>query len=391
MIDIAAIDTQLSQQGQFCLLDWLLADNYLPYEDYEKWRYGELKDLDDAFLFDRKALHQLINESRNHCHDLGLINESQSYYAWGGDHQILSITTENSEYNRELGQVWLRPQDRPQLDLFLDNSAQIAENAVLDALAGRQFEPAQTALQNLAELNSECAKLGGYQDLINYGLHAQTNPLINEEMLDAEQQGLQQEVLPLAHDVLGVHARDYLSFAWRRLANSMQNTPFNPDQPQLHASLALLTIPDYPATVKCLTAESSLFQQPVLMERLITSYNALHQHENELIQWCLLVELDADFTERALEKFRSQRVFALWQDFWEINDDWPTSQFPAYILIRQPGLLHHLDNFPTLRLSSSRTTIRLLRKRLAGEDEIIARKELQALSPMLLSVYLERL
>ena len=54
MIDIATIDEYLSRQGRFCLIDWLLTDNFLRYADYEAWRYGELKNLEDLLQFDRQ-------------------------------------------------------------------------------------------------------------------------------------------------------------------------------------------------------------------------------------------------------------------------------------------------------------------------------------------------
>jgi hypothetical protein len=107
--------------------------------------------------------------------------------------------------------------------------------------------------------------------------------------------------------------------------------------------------------------------------------------------WCHLLELDADYAEQALQGYQSHRVHSLWQDFWDIEDDWSTGLFPAYLLARLPGLLHYLQNFPPLQLPASKAMVALLRRRLAGRDEISARRELQAISPELLAVYLQRL
>ncbi len=391
MIDIANIDGYLSRQGRFCLIDWLLADNFLGYADYETWRYGELTNLDDVLRFDRETLQVLIDNTDRHCRDLGLIPEQQEFFRWDGDHRVLLVASEDNGQDHALTQCWLRPRDRPQLDLFLDNSAQIAENTLLEFLAARLFDSAQSHLQNLTELNPECTRLGGYQDLINYGRHMLVNPEVAEQAVDAELQGLQQEVLPLVQEVMGPAARDYLAFAWRRLAKAMQGIPFNPEQPWRHSSSALLKIPDYAAVTECLSAEPGLYRQAILLERMVQSYNALHRHEYGLVLWCLLMELDPDYTEQALDRYPSHRVQALWQDFWDIGDSCSSALFPAYVLVRQPGLLHYLENFPPLRLPASKAMVALLRKRLAGEDEIPTRKELQAISPELLSVYLEPL
>ncbi len=391
MIDIATVADYLSRQGRFCLIDWLLADNFLHYADYEAWRYGELKTLDDVVRFDRQTLQALIDNTAEHCDNLGLIPERQDFFRWNGDHRVLLMASEDYGQNLALTQCWLRPRDRPQLDLFLDNSAQIAENALLEALTARRFDTADSRLQNLSELNPEYTRLGGYQDLINYGRHMLANPEIIEQAVDAELQRLQQEVLPLVQEVMGPAARDYLAYAWRRLSNALQGIPFNPEQPWRHSSSALLEIPDYPAVIECLNADPGLYRHAILLERMAQSYSALHQHGNGLILWCLMMELDTGYTEQALECHQSHRVYALWQDFWDIEDNWSMALFPAYVLARQPGLLHCLQNFPALRLPASKAMVVLLRRRLAGEDEISARRELQAISPELLSVYLERL
>ena len=391
MIDIATIDEYLSRQGRFCLMDWLLANNFLHYTDYEAWRYGELNNLDDVVQFDQETLQVLIDKTDEHCRDLKLAPERQEFFRWDGDQRVLLMASEDNGQELALTQCWLRSRDRPQLDLFLDNSAQIAENALLEALTARRFDCAQSRLQNLSELNPEFPRLGGYQDLINYGRHMLANPEIIDQALDAELQGLQQEVLPLVQEVMGPTARDYLALAWRRLSNAMQGMRFNPEQPWRHSSSALLKIPDYPAVIECLSADPGLYRQAILLERMAQSFGALHQHENGLIMWCLLMELDADYTEQALDRHQSHRVHALWQDFWDIENNWPSALFPAYVLLRQPGLLYYLENFPPLRFPASEAMVALLRKRLAGEDEISAREKLQAISPELLVVYLERL
>ena len=120
----------------------------------------------------------------------------------------------------------MKPQDVPQLDLFMDNTVVVTENQLRDALSSRQFDPARQQLTKLSKLNPEHPQLGCYQDLINYGRHCQSNSDIDQQQIAAEMAGLQQEVLPLARDVLGQSARDYIAFAWRRLADNMNNIIF---------------------------------------------------------------------------------------------------------------------------------------------------------------------
>jgi len=390
MIDIATIERYLSQQGRFCLLDWLLSDNHLLYSDYEAWRYGQRDSLDNMMQFDQKILPGLLLDVEKYCRELGLVADPQVYFRWNEDEKVVLVASEVDQRNQQLTQIWLRPQDQPQLDLFLDNSAQVAESALLESLGGRQFKTAQKRLQKFSELNSECGRLGGYQDLINYGLHMLANARIEAVDLHGELKGLKQEVRPLALDILGQRARDYLSFAWRRMAESLRGLPFDPVQPEYHVSFMLFQIPDYPAVIESLQCVENLNQHPVLLERLALSHGALHQNEAALLAWCQLMECDADFAEGSMEQHRWRMVYSLWQDFWEVSDHWNIQLFPAYVLARRSDLIHAFTSAPLLQHPASRAMAELLLHRMERRDEVSARAILRSISPELLAVFLGR-
>lgn len=389
MLDIINIDQHISQQGNFCLIDWLLSDNLLHYSSYESWRYGQLEYLDDSFLLENISLSELLVAAQTHCQSLGLQSQSHVFYRWGGQHHVGLVASKNDKYHQQLTQQWLRPQDLPQLDLFMDNTAIIVENALREALSGRRFDHAQQQLHRLIELNPEHLRLGGYQDMINYGLHMQDNEVIDEQAFKIELQGLQQEALPLAQEVLGGQARDYLAFAWRRLANNFNMLPFDSQEPELHRSFALAQIPDWLSIEQCLLDDNMLYQQPVLMERLATAYIALQQDGKGLLLWCLMIDLHPEYAEAAIERHRGQAVHQLWEDFWAYDDVWPSAFFTAFILASQPGLVHLVDSFIPLKLRASCAMVTLLRCYLAGENEIAAREGLQAVSPALLRMYMD--
>jgi len=64
--------------------------------------------------------------------------------------------------------------------------------------------------------------------------------------------------------------------------------------------------------------------------------------------------------------------------------------FPAWLLLREPGLLHHLDRVdtPVPEGAGFLAMVELLRSRVRGDDEVAARKRLQQTSPLLLRAYL---
>ncbi|MBR9912280.1 MAG: hypothetical protein GYB33_18210 [Gammaproteobacteria bacterium] len=399
MLSIADIDRFLSRQGHFCLIDWLLAENTLPYAHYEAWRYGDQAYLDDSLHLDQAQLATLLQAAQEHCDALGLSGEEQDFHSWSAQSPGRLLASRQADIHRQLTRKWLRPRDVPQFDLFMDNAAVIAENLLCDALAGRQFDRAAEQLLELTRLNSEHARLGSYQDLVNYGQHLLANPHIDPAHLNAELAGLQQEVAPLARDVLGSAARDYLAFAWRRLADNLLPQVFDPQQPELHASFALAQIPDWQAVREQLQTEPALYRQPLLLERMAEACAALQEDEQALLHWCLLFERQPDYAEKAIRAHSGSTAINLWQDFGELEDkldqELSNTWFGAFVLAKRPGLIHHLDghhldpSHPDSRLTepANQAMLALLRARHDGADEVPARQQLKSLHPLLLAMY----
>ena len=391
MLELSCIEQAVSDHSYFCLLDWLLAENIIAYGDYEDWRYSKLSTLDQQIKLDSAELDQLFQDTENYAKSLGLSNELQDYYSWNSETlQALSAAGKKDKH-RQLTQHWLRAQDLPQLDLFMDNSAVIAENLLIDALAGRQWTLAKQQLAQLSALNPNHQQLGHYQDILNYGEHMQAMPQIDAEAIAAEFYGLQREVTPLAREILRASARDYLAFAWRRLADNLAGSRFDPAHPQIHRSYALWQIPDWQAIEQLLVDDPQLYQYPQLLETLSASYNMQSKSAAALLLWCSLAEKHIDYFEDVIENEsnKDQPIYRLWDSFGELSDALPNSFFPAFVLLQQPGLTHHKEACGQLESRASQGMIHLLQCRLANENEISAREQLQAVSPALLRLYLE--
>ncbi len=388
MLDIAGIDRHLSQQGAFCLVDWLLSENYLPYAHYEAWRYGKLDNLDGQLLIDNKTLVALLSDTAKYCTKLKLCSEPHQFFRWDGQQKTGLKVSNNPEWHQQLSQRWLRPQELPQMDLFMDNSAAMVENALREALSERHFDVALERLQILTKLNPEYPRLGEYQDLINYGQHMQTSGAMNMDTIEPELQALQREVYPLAREILGPQSRDYLSFAWRRLADMMTGVPFDQQAADCHRSFALMQIPDWLAIRDELVNYPALLQEPQLMERLAIAYERSQQVSAALLMWCLMAECHPVYTEETVDRQRELSIYALWEDFWAYYDEWPIACFPAFVLASQPGLIHQHQELLPLSSPASEAMIQLLRCVSSGQGEIAARKALQSVNPVLLTMYL---
>lgn len=398
MINIATVDQTIAQQGQFCLLDWLLAQNLLAYSDYEAWRHGQLPYLDQVLAAPREDIQKLLEQTQQSCNKLKLAHDAQEYFRWDGDHRKPLLISADSEWHKALGQRWLPPQDVPQMDLFMDNSATIAENQVLALLAERRFEQAQQALQQLAQLNPAHAKLGGYQDLVNYGLHIASGEGITQEALLPELLGLDQEVTPLAKELLRAQQRDYLAFAWRRIAEGLMATPVDLStlirQPKFHVSFALQQIPDWQGIVTALTQDPLLLQSPELLARLAEAYAHCCQIGHYYWLWGIALERFSDQVETLMAECGGL-IVQDWDDFLAFDEHWPAECFLGFLLIQQPGLVHVYEHLPQverslIQLPVNRAVFELVKIRLAEGNEKQARENLKKLSPELFGCYLNK-
>lgn len=401
ILTIAAIDEYLSRNGQFALLDWLIEQNIIAYADYEAWRYGQRTTLDGALSMDDDAINALTTTMIQHCRALKLQCENAEYFPWDGQHQKPLTVSANSSQNQYFCQRWTSSKDLPQMDLFMDNSAAIAENHIIAALADRQFLVADQQLSKLTELNPSHPKLGNYLDLVNYGNHIDQNIDVDIADMAMEIAGLEAEVGPLAGELLGVKKRDFLAFAWRRLANNLASVAFaeaQPNaeaQPKCHASYAFAQIPDWVAVQDTLLAKPEDLQHPDLLLRLAEGFHFNQKSGECYWTWGMAFERFAKQAEQFLGDTQHPHIVQYWDDFLAFDDTWPEAAFLGYLLIRQPGLAHLADAvFATTGLSIvaefNQTVLALLRTRIAEGNEKIHREHLQRSCPALLRFYLNK-
>lgn len=384
MIDIAAIDNYLGDQGYFNLLDWLLAEQQLAYSDYEKWRYGKLASLTEAIALDTKSLIALCKQSNKLCKKLKLCDEYLPYLSWDGQQQKTLKIDNDSTIQEAFCKKWLRAQDVPQLDLFMDNAAIVAENNLCDALGNRQFEKAQTLINELTEINPNNTKLGGFQSLLIYSQHITQSPLVTAQALEAELQGLEDEVAPLAQSLLQRGARDYLAVAWQRLAYSLESTPYDDKSPKLHASYAMAKIPDWQTVVKQLLDNPKTFEHVDLIVRLADAFYYLNDQAKSRYCWAIAFERFPQQAEQRMEKYKPISCYLLWERFIDLNDAWPDVFFAGFILASEPSLIVQADYFPDFVQSTTQLVANLMLKKLHGDDQISARQLIQDYSPALL-------
>lgn len=390
--DPSLFEQQLLTAGSFSPLHWLLDSGLLAFSAYEQWRNGELDTLDESLSVIKEQLLAMLVQIEGYAKNLGLEAEPHSFYPWQGARmsQALPIS-KHAELAEHLGQRWQRSADRMQFDLFMDNSVVVAENQLCDALAAHQWQQAEEACHQLATQSPNHVALSQFEGLIAYGKHIEVNPAVDPTALNEELMGLEQEVMPLARELLRQQARDFLALAWRRLALGLTDQPYDSELPNRHASYAWSQLPDWQRVISSIIATPQWKKDFELVHRLACAYHYSQQSELALLLYCYLVELDEGRAEACFERETTlPRMRSLWQAFTELEVELPTAIFPAYVLIREPGLGLHgsAESAPRFKHSAMAATAELLEQHRLGNDEIQQRQALKAVSPTLLKVYL---
>ena len=392
-IDIGAVDRFLVEHGSFTVLDWLLAEGTLAYADYAAWRDGQRETLDEVLPLAAADVDRLLAEVDRHGQALHLAAEPRDVYTWSKSNPELLNASKRAEAHRRLVQQWRRANPAPQFDLFMDNAASVAESRLCATLGSRRFDEATRDLNALSRLDPANKSLGHYQDLINYGRHLETPAPADAEGLRAELNGLEQEVQPLARALLAANARDYLSLAWQRLAQGLQQLPAREDlDERLHPSYALAQIPDWEAVRRCLEPEPRLLSQPRWLQRLARACRATGKPESGTLWWLVCIDRYPQDAAATLEHCDDPALSRLFNDFLGLQDrheiELPEAAFAGFVLLRRPGLVHYLDGVAPLRRSEIPMILRLIEARRTGADEIASRKALGEIDLALLAMYL---
>lgn len=384
--DLQTIQTQIQERGSFCPVQWLIDTGLLPYPGYEAWRYGEHDFLTQAVECETGTLLALLQAGQRQAQALKLVSESTRYHDWRAEQSERELAfSRRAELSQLLSTRWLRSQDLPQLDLFMDSGTASAENGLIDTLCGRQWHEAEKAYSTLCEIAPNHNQLGRFETLVLYGKHMAANPVIESEWVADELAGLEQDIAPVARELLRGRARDYLALAWQRLGHSLAASR----EPHIHPSYAWMQIPDWQQVIDSIANITDYREQPELLGRLAQALYYRGQQDIAMLAAASVFELDVDSSSLMAVASSIGPLNTQWQEFSDSDEPHPSTHFPAWLLLRRPGLIHHLNSpYPKPAGKAFQACVSLLHCRVEKRDEINAREHLQGISPGLLRVYL---
>ncbi|MCP3868640.1 MAG: hypothetical protein GY703_11200 [Gammaproteobacteria bacterium] len=387
-----ALDRLLLEQGLYSPLEFLLAEGRLLYTDYEAWRGGEGDYLDEQLFGDSRQCGGLLEQAATYAAELKLVSEPLTYTRWGGGEGDRLRFSRDIRLDRLFHTRYCRPAEQPQLDLFMDATGVSLANGVCGSLKERNYPEARRLLQRLFDTDPGHRQLGSLELLIE----AAEGLSLPVEEVSSELNYLEQELAPLAGDVLESGSRDYLVPFWQRLFDVMAKAPFDSNQPGLHASYAALKLEAWELVKRSIEKERDWDRHCTLLRRYARACGRLRQYEAAAGCWFLLCWQfpdQADTLGTEAESIWRHR----WQRFLGLEPELDNRDFPAWSLLEQPGLVPQLR---ASRIDSCKAmppaylaTAELVKAGTAAvpaTELIEERRRLKELNPELFVHYLDR-
>ena len=381
----AQVDHLLLQQGRLDPLELLLALELLPYEDYQAWRLGRRANLQDALLAEPAAVAALLERAAAYARGQGLKPTPLEHRGWG-DHDAPLCIGPNHDLTQACATVLEPAADRRQLDLFHDSRELLIETGIRDALAQRRLADARDRIAELMHHNPRHRQLRGYLQLLQVAdegeqAEADDGVAIRLEILD--------DIEPLARELLGHQARDFLSALWAGFAQRLAEVAFDPAAPRLHASHAWLRAERWDAVRSTIEAEPDWRWQPDLVALHAEAAWRRRDPATARQDWAWLCWEHPDHAERRLAAatLPDPRLRELWNAFEDMDDALEVEEFPAWLLLHDSsaGVAVPPDRAPA---DERGAVYSLLHRLVSGDDNIELRRQLDDMHPTLLRLFL---
>lgn len=387
-----SVDRILLEQGVYTPLELLLAEGRLLYADYEAWRMGEGDCLDQYLFGDPGQSRLILERAAVYATDLELEAEYLDYSKWGDSEGSNLCFSRDSVFDRLFHTRYRKPVDTPQLDLFMDATGVILVNGVIGALKERHSAEARRLLERLFDTDPGNSQIGDLELLVS----ATEGLFLPVEDVSAELGDLEQTLAPLAGDRLGSDRRDFLAPFWQRLLKALQDEPFDPDHPKLHASYPAIQLEAWNLVQRSIESGAEWSGEPLLVRRYARACGRLQQGELAARYWfrlCWHFPDHADAIGREAEPVWRSR----WQRFTGLEPELDSKDFPAWSLLEQPGFARRLADTACITDAEGpedyRVTAELVMAGAAAipaVDLIEQRRWLRDLNPNLFTHYLDR-
>jgi hypothetical protein len=382
------VDRLLLEQGRLDPLELLLAADLLGYEDYVAWRTGHRSELQGALRAEPEAVAGFLEDAAVYARGQKLAAVSLAHTAWGDRQRPLSVGP-HPDLARACALAYAPPPERCQLDLFQDSTALLLEEDVRTALVEHRTDCARDQVARLMHRDPGHPRLGGFLRLIQTLDDADASGndgRVAERWRELEQIG------PLAGQLLGHRARDFLGTLWAALAERLAGRPFDPGSGDFHAAVAWTRAGRWERAREAIESEPDWLDRPVLVLVHAEACWRSRDPVGARRDWLWLCREYPSAAERALgdPAFPDRRLADLWEAFGDLDLDGElaTEDFPAWLLLEDPKAFAVIRETGNESSDDRATAYRLLHALVSGDDTIDRRRELGEIQPILLKQFL---
>jgi hypothetical protein len=323
------VDLILFEEGQFSVLNWLLREGYLDYNDYQKWRNGEAPFLEDFFKAATPAIIADLDIVQRYAGKLKLETFRHSH---------TSFTNQTLHFCRcpakeIIFTTGYEPaQDRLQMDLFFDSAPVCAANDLIRAIIDKRGDDVLRLMSQLKPLAPEKHQKFAY--LLVYLEELESSSKSSGGKINL----LLQTVTPLAFDVLGPFAHDFLTPLWNMISVEIADRYFNAESPEDHLSFTAFKGFQWQQVLSSIVREADWIKQPVLLFRYGEACFKLNKELEGLESWIRLFLTFPEVAESLVESSCNRLLLADWRHFNELEPELEPVFFPAWVVLKKPAL-----------------------------------------------------
>lgn len=388
-----AIQQQLSAHGFYSPVELLLATNHLGYDDYQAWRRGDHRTLDDLLRDGVTEAQALLEEADTWVRGLHLEAEAVSFLGTDTNAGAELKASTDPHLDNLLHVEYRRDVDREQPDLFLDGAQAQVQNQLIDAITARDAAASGEKLRQLASLDVGNWAIDHAVVLID-ALQAAPpdHPAQARQRLDV----IENQWLPAASSLLRAGARDFLTPIWRDVGRALQGVAFEAGNAKGHASWAYLNGLDWGNVKRTILEIPTWESEPLLLVWLALARWRLAEYREAVRSWFALCwHFPGHFAECAESPtFPNSSLQRAWEESQDQDLD-PAitpSWFPAWVLIDHPGIARTVG--PCGGTSDPERAfdhLVALRRGHSDREDLDHRRALKDLHPDLLGRYLASL
>ncbi|MDQ6951029.1 MAG: hypothetical protein Q9M26_05135 [Mariprofundales bacterium] len=320
----ALVEQTLASHGGWDAVAYLLTNHYLPSEEYEAWRMGEVAFLEETQINGQPQLLERLDAALAYAQAMGLEIKPKTWHGWGNIAGQPLRLFRDEKTNRRF-QLRLVPKAaRMQLDLFMDAPQTMMLDRLRQMVLQRNHAVATLFAQARDQLGNHASltKLEAIHTAME-GLEI-TQPVAWFDYLD-------RVIAPAAAEEFPRRANDIMLPLWRAVAQAMASLPLDPH----HASEAWLRAQSWQQCLASIAHTPDWHTHARLHRCRIAALTAMGEQTAAQQAWMLFCWLQPNDAASALEQsdLHACALQRYWQQFTQFDPALGTEDFPALMAL----------------------------------------------------------